>query len=62
MRSLWALNIVDKPAILRVFDFTNRVLSTLTIGKALITWSISLWAIVARLSVITTESVGKPDC
>ncbi len=25
MRSLWTVNIVDKTAMLRVFDFTNRV-------------------------------------
>jgi hypothetical protein len=30
MRSLWAFNIVDKTASLRVFDFPNRVTTCLT--------------------------------
>jgi hypothetical protein len=40
----------------------RRATSTLAMGRVPITRSISVSAIVARLSVITTESVNKPDC
>jgi hypothetical protein len=48
-----------------LFDYKYRVwrnaLSISAMGKVPIMRSISLSAIVARLSVITTESVSRPD-
>src|SRR6185295_13911745 len=40
----------------------RRACSTLSIGKLPTTRWISVWVTVARLSVITTESVSSPDC